>query len=491
MVTVMGQRATLGIFLAIGVIRAQEIRKEDKPLDWRRLGGTTFHAAWGDAATGPIERAWFTPAGLAVLTAQGQVFTTSDYETWTLARLDPPEESSSVAIRGEEIVEAARDGVRRSLDGGKTWAGLNRGLPGLPVERLLSTRPLRIAALGAAFEWRRDAWAELGPAPRAVRAWADPNDDRARLEVREGRLYRTLDGGNLWDDVTLGLAGTRINGVTAHRASSTVYVATDRGVYGAAIDLRAPSLGGEWRKLTGALPGAWAVDVKLDEAGNQLYAAFAGWGVYAALAPHRRQLPSIVSAADLAPRAAAPGSLMSVLGPVGATVRGAVPLSAEGGETQVQVPFDARGRELALTVATAARTWNLSVPLERSSPAIFEREGQPMVLDGDSGVLIDALTPLRSGMRIQLLATGLGRVSPEWPAGVEAPFDAPPRVVESVAVLLDRLPLAVTRATLAPGYIGFYLVEAQLPDLADRGTAELTVISGGRESNRVRVYIEP
>jgi len=488
----MGQRATLGIvFAATAVASAQETRAQETPLDWRRLGGTSFVVARGDSTTGPVELAWFTGVSLAVRTSAGQVFSTADYESWTLSRLDPPPETSSVAIRGDEIVEASSDGVRRSLDGGRTWAGLNRNLPGLPVERIIAVKPLKILALDGIFELRREGWAEAGPVPVRFTGWMDPADDRARLAIRDGRLFRTLDGGNLWDDVTLGLAGTRINGVTAHRATSTVYAATDRGLYWATIDLRSPTLGGEWRRLTGDLPATRAMDVRLDDAGNQLYAAFAGWGVYAALAPHRRQSPSVVSAADLAPRAAAPGSLMSVLGPADAAVRGAVSLSAEGGETQVQVPFNVQGRELALTVATAARTWNLSVPLERSAPAIFERDGQPMVLDGDSGILVDPLTPLRSGMRIQLLATGLGRVEPNWPAGVEAPFDAPPRVVESVSVLLDRVPLEVTRATLAPGYIGFYLIEARLPELVDRGTAELTLAAGGRESNRVRVYIEP
>ena len=41
------------------------------------------------------------------------------------------------------------------------------------------------------------------------------------------------------------------------------------------------------------------MDVKLDAQGNQLWAAIDGYGVYAALAPHRLRDPSVVSAADM------------------------------------------------------------------------------------------------------------------------------------------------------------------------------------------------
>jgi uncharacterized protein (TIGR03437 family) len=67
----------------------------------------------------------------------------------------------------------------------------------------------------------------------------------------------------------------------------------------------------------------------------------------------------------------------------------------------------------------------------------------------------------------------------------------PPVVVAGVRVLLDGAPLQVTRATLAPGYVGFYLIEAQLPVTMNFGSSQLWVAAGGQESNRVQVVIEP
>ena len=47
------------------------------------------------------------------------------------------------------------------------------------------------------------------------------------------------------------------------------------------------------------------------------------------------------------------------------------------------------------------------------------------------------------------------------------------------------------RATLAPGYTGFYLVEIEVPAIVNTGAAELYLDVDGRPSNPVRVYIEP
>ncbi len=492
----MCRTATIRLVFAAGAIAAAASSialAQDVTLDWRRIGNSAIRTRSGELATGPVERVWFEGAGLAAQTVAGNVFLTTDFENWQPARTKVPASATSSTVRGEqELVEADEDGVWRSLDGGRTWAGLNSTLPNLPAERIVGTRPLRIASRQTIFEWQRDGWARVADAaPAATRRWNEAADLLTTLEIRDGKLFRTVDGGGLWDDISLNLAGTAIYGVTAHSESNTVYVATEKGIFVASVDLRAPVLGGSWRKVTGALPDTKALDVQLDENGNQLFAAFEGWGIYAALAPHRRQLPTLVSAADLRPRAAAPGALLSILGPEGLRVRGAVGLGSLAGETQLQVPFNAEGRELLLQLESTARAWSLAVPLERTAPAVFERDGAPMLIDGDSGVLLDALRPARSGMRLQILATGLGRVRPEWPAGVEAPLEAPPVVDATVRVLLDGQPLEVTRAVLAPGYIGFYLVEALVPNLVNRGTAELSVEVAGRESNRVRVHIEP
>jgi uncharacterized protein (TIGR03437 family) len=114
-----------------------------------------------------------------------------------------------------------------------------------------------------------------------------------------------------------------------------------------------------------------------------------------------------------------------------------------------------------------------------------------MLLDADSGLMLETGVTARSHGRIQILATGLGKVRPDWPTGMPAPLENPPAVAVTVKAYLDRAPVEVTRATLAPGYIGFYLVELQLPAIVNAGPAELYISADGQDSNRVQVGVQP
>jgi uncharacterized protein (TIGR03437 family) len=343
------------------------------------------------------------------------------------------------------------------------------------------------------------------------RFWADPNDPRIAVAVLASRstsaltpspaahVLRTINGGTLWDDITANLPDSPARGVTADRSGKAVYVATARGVFYASVNLETLGSPLSWTQVAG-LPDAPAADVKLDDGGNQLFAALEGYGVYSTLAPHRLNDPRVVSAADFVSRAAAPGSLVSV---AGARVtsgqaqgqEGNVPvkvLASTDTETQIQIPFEARGSTLSLAVSSGDGNITLpSVPLESAAPAIFvSPDGSPMLYDADTGVMLDAMSPARSRSHIQILATGLGRVTPDWPTGLAAPVDNPPKVAATVTALLDRQPVEVTKAVLAP-YIGYYLIEIEVPKIVNYGPAELYLQVGSEISNRVRVYIEP
>lgn len=356
-----------------------------------------------------------------------------------------------------------------------------------------------------AKSWRKII--DAGAAP-VEQIFVDPTDPRLALAAlgdrlagspatqRAAHVIRIQNGGSLWDDLTANLPDLGVHGVTADRATGAVYIATDRGLYLAFEDLVNAAAAAPWSPLNEGLPESPVRDVKLDPAGNQLFAAIDGYGVYAAPAPHRFRAPSIVNAADFTVRAAAPGSLLSVLG---ANVRvaragslNAPVFSATGSKSEIQVPFEARGTSLALALESSGGTITLGVPLQTAAPAILvDRDGTPVVIDADSGVMLDTMTPARSNARLQVLATGLGRVKPDWPTGVPAPADNPPQVTAPVRAWLDRSPVEVTRAVLAPTYVGFYLIEIQLPKLVNYGPAELYVEVDGQPSNRVRVYIEP
>jgi uncharacterized protein (TIGR03437 family) len=354
---------------------------------------------------------------------------------------------------------------------------------------------------GAAFK--------LGELGRVEAIWVDANDPRVAVAAFSGRagaaanqakssyVLRTMNGGSFWDDITANLPESgAAHGVAADRSSGAVYVATDAGVLFTTTDLSAAGRPTAWTALNQNLPAAAATDVKLDAGGNQLYVALDGYGVYVAIAPHRLRDARVVSAADYSNRPAAPGALLSVLGARVESARSAdtvVPvLDASASASQIQIPFEAKGSTVSLSLDAGTGRLTFGLPLQNASPAIFvDPDGTPLVMDASSGVLLDASKPAHSNGRLQVLATGLGRVRPDWPTGLAAPLSDPPRVAATVHAYLDGTPVDVTQASLAPGYVGFYLIEIQLPRITNWGPAELYLEAEGQQSNRVRLYIEP
>lgn len=403
----------------------------------------------------------------------------------------------------DRIAAVTDEGIWLSSDGGQAWLSLNGGLPNLRLRRLYAAPR---GGHGLIAEWRggqtvewlpgaRGAWVASGAAAvkRDSTKWADAARPEVRLELRAGdrtRIYRTLDSGARWDDMTSDLPATQIVGIAADRSSGGIYLATERGVYYTLNSLEVASAPTSWIRLGGNLPKEAALDVLLDEGGNFLYASLAGEGVFLTYAPHRRRNPAVISAANLETRTAAPGALMSVVGMrlTQAQLAGKnVPiLSATADETQVQIPYDATVPSPALEFGNEGAAMRMELDMAETAPVIFtDRDGAPLVLDAESGELIDPSTPLRAGMRIQILLSGLGKVEPAWPAGVAAPKSNSPRVVASVRVWLDGKTLEVSKAELAGGYVGFYAVETRLPPVLDTTVLPLTVEAGGRFSNTI------
>ena len=465
---------------------------------WRTVdAGLTWSALNDGFPNFPATRILETPNGVNGIRVHSQLGAPGSYE-WR-----PGERRAWREVRDEGVVaETARheklsqqfgvkitasavvgDVIYAGASDGRIWASADRGT-----------------------SWRVSKLQETGPITRIV---SDPQDPRIALATagarpqdldparRGAHVLRTVNGGGFWDDLTDNLPDTSATGVTFERSSGAIYAATARGVYFTTGDLNGLAPATAWRPLASLQPeGIPAVDVLLGAGGHQVYAIFEGTGVFASAAPHRRGSPRLVNAADFSNRAAAPGSLLTLIGREITDARAgtsrAPVLSSTAERSEIQIPFDVQGTTLPVTVNSQAGPLRFGLTLDSVSPSIFvDRDGAPMLLDAESGVMLDAMSPARSGNRIQILGSGLGRVRPEWPAGVAAPMDAPPAVVAKVRAWLDRTPVEVTRAVLAPGYVGFYLIEIELPGIVNYGPAELYIEAEGRESNRVRVFIEP
>jgi uncharacterized protein (TIGR03437 family) len=411
------------------------------------------------------------------------------------------------------------NGVLELLPGSTVW----RGLPALRPQAEAETKKVYTAKVGAeisAFVQSSDlrivyagskdgriwhsvdggvsfqptAQATAVPGHQVERLFLDPANSLvlAALSGEGPHVLRTYTGSNFWDVLDSdSLPKVAVNSVTADRTSGAVYVATDKGVYWTHLDLenRGSTNDLTWANISEGQPQAKAVDVALDPAGVQLYAAIDGYGVFGAAAPHRANGLRLVNTADFSTRAASPGSLVSVLGEkVNAVSSGALQYPVFY-NSQIQVPFEAVGPTVSLALETAAGRMTRDLQVLPVSPAIFVGpDGVPMIFDADSGNSLDS-NVAHPGQRLQVMVNGLGKVQPDWRTGVIAPADNTPVVVAKVQAYLDRGEVPVARATLAPGYIGMYLVEVQLPVVANYGSMELHIAADGQESNHVQIVI--
>jgi uncharacterized protein (TIGR03437 family) len=458
---------------------------------WRSMdGGLSWSGLNLHLPNLPVSRILATPVGMhgarILVRDMGAMELTPGAEAWQptsdaqIQAEDTAEENAlhraSQALRTRITAVAASDQtIYAGAADGRIWVSLDAGVSWTASPRLVANGPVE-------------------------RIFADPSEPRVALAAVGGtgsHVLRTTNSGGFWDDLTSNLPDAPAHGVAAVRSAGVIYVATDKGVFFAAADLEnAGPAAVTWTPISARLPAAPATDVRLDANGDQLYTALDGYGVYATAAPHRLRTLRLVNAADFSTRAAAPGSLISVVGGrVHAANAGPVSfpvLAASEAESQIQVPFETSAANLSLALETGRGRFTLGLPVQAVSPAIFvNRDGSPMILDGDSGFVLDGRNAARSGSRLQILATGLGKVRPDWPTGMAAPLDNPPVVAATVKAYLDRVPVQVTHAALAPGYVGFYLIEVQLPVLVNAGPAELYITADGQESNRVQVVLEP
>ncbi len=170
--------------------RPRQRRRPTDP-DWRHIGNLVLDEALAGAASGPCKRVWYGPGGmLFVQTGSGRVYQTADLESWQASNAQAPPAGINAAVgksagagsadprirrrrragcmrsantsiaqrmaeshwenatvyRGtsligggvadlaiapgnsDEIVTAGAAGVFRSVDGGRSWSGLNEDL---------------------------------------------------------------------------------------------------------------------------------------------------------------------------------------------------------------------------------------------------------------------------------------------------------------------------------------------------------------------------
>jgi uncharacterized protein (TIGR03437 family) len=139
-----------------------------------------------------------------------------------------------------------------------------------------------------------------------------------------------------------------------------------------------------------------------------------------------------------------------------------------------ECPQLAPGTALSLVAENSTGSSSaLSSATQYATPGIFSIDGsgkgQGAVVLANTGILamphVDGLLsqPVNAGDFVSIYATGLGPVAKIIPSGQPAPLTPLITLKPQVDVLINGVATNVQFAGLAPGYIGLYQVNAQIP----------------------------
>lgn len=168
-----------------------------------------------------------------------------------------------------------------------------------------------------------------------------------------------------------------------------------------------------------------------------------------------------------------------------------------GSQVNFQVPWELTNSSQSLIAPTVEGETGAgqTVSIAPFAPGIFttnsQGTGQGAITD-ISGHLVDSTNPAVAGTTvIEIYCTGLGPVSNQPATGSPAPVSPLAETPTTPTVTIGGTTATVLFSGLAPGYVGLYQINAQVPAMVASGTAVPIVISiGGATSNAATIAVQ-
>jgi uncharacterized protein (TIGR03437 family) len=202
---------------------------------------------------------------------------------------------------------------------------------------------------------------------------------------------------------------------------------------------------------------------------------------------------------NLAPTTQSAGStpLPTQLSGVCVTVNGfRMPLLyASPGQINGQLPFELNGQVQTVLHTPGGLSDIYYADVAPAAPAIFQLSvaGQtgtfPAVVRARNNLLATLANPLRPNEAFTVFLTGLGEVGPPVEVGRPAPASPLSSSRFTPRVTVGDVDAEVLFAGLAPGFVGVYQINAQLPGHVPLGTQIPLTISVGGRSTTVNVRV--
>jgi len=290
-------------------------------------------------------------------------------------------------------------------------------------------------------------------------------------------------------------------------AGGTLFTAAGTGSFGFSGD------GGPGPYASLNMPYALAAD----PAGNLYIADLRNFRIRCLQSPQvppqpapSRATPVVNSASYAGP--AAPGAMVTVFGqnlasgvasatavPLATSLAGATVLIngspapmlyASSSQINFQMPLVGPGTASMSVERDGSGSAPVGIVVAPSVPGIFAFGENQGVIQNEDYTLNNPGNPARPGTPIIIWATGQGDVTPSVPAGQAAPANPLSYTISAPTATIGGLPAQVLFSGLAPGFVGFWQINAIVPANAPAGDdIPVQVVINGAASNTVTMAV--
>jgi uncharacterized protein (TIGR03437 family) len=161
------------------------------------------------------------------------------------------------------------------------------------------------------------------------------------------------------------------------------------------------------------------------------------------------------------------------------------------GQANVQAPWELAGQTQTSVTASVGTQTTASQPanVQTYAPGIFLSSGSQGIILDSNYYLVDAGNPATAGDWVAILCTGLGPVTNQPATGAPAPFNPLAWTTTAPTVSIGGVAANLNFYGLAPGKVGVYQVNAQVPPATAAGSTLVTISIGGMQSNTVTMAV--
>lgn len=389
-------------------------------------------------------------------------------------------------------------GVMATTDGGGTWSSLGNGLPNVVVNSLVLHRRSRVLRAGTHGRGVWDIAVPLSaPSAQPLISSISP----ASVEAGGAAFALGVTGSNFTSNVVVRWNGQDRQTQVVDAQHLIVQIpASDIAAIGRASVMAYNASSGNGASNSMAFligPGPVATAKSVVSAANPLGGNTLALRSIATV--YGLNLASRTSVADLAP------PLPSTLGDTSLTmVNGGqtVPLFyVSATQISFQVPFLSTGAQ-ELTITQGLQSLTIPVTLANYAPAIFtansQGSGQASALIANTASIAAPVgafpgsRPAKIGEYISIYCTGLGDVTARPVLGYPSPSNPLASTLTKPVVTVGGIPATVSFSGLAPGYVGLYQVNVQVPAGLSIGPSVPVVLNiGGVTSNTAQIAVDP